>query len=106
MGAFNTVTWNGGGAGANPANGISLSDLANDALNDLGCLRPGQVGTDDMLQSCRRSANQMLDSWLLDAMIVSAAVGSIIPLAIGQGSYDAGPVAPLIPAPLLSLARI
>ena len=99
MGTFNTIPWNGGGAGANPANGISLSDLANDALNDLGCLRPGQVGTDDMLQSCRRSANQMLDSWLIDAMIVSAAIGSIIPLTIGKGSYMAGPGGDIDPRP-------
>jgi hypothetical protein len=86
---FNQAVFN-GGAAPGPLNGDTLFNLANDALLDLGVLRPGQVATDDILAAILRAGNQMLSAWQLDELMVFATVANIFPLAIGQASFDAG----------------
>ena len=69
----------------------TATQLIIDALNDLCVIRPGQVPTADILAVGLRAANQMIDQWLLNQLMVQTQVPNIYPLVSGQQDYTIGP---------------
>jgi hypothetical protein len=72
--------------------------LINDSITDIAILRPGQVASDDLLQIGLRSLNQLLDAWLLNALLVPAQVANSYPLTAAV-SYTIGPTGADFTAP-------
>lgn len=69
----------------------SFTTLCTDALLDLGCLRPGQSTSPDVLNACLRTGNRMIDSWLLDELLVFTNLISTYSLVGGTQTYTIGP---------------
>lgn len=70
---------------------ITAATFINDAMTDLGCLRPGQVATTDLLSAGLRALNQMLDGWLIEELLVPASPAQIFNLTAGLQTYIIGP---------------
>lgn len=69
----------------------SLTNLAYQALRDIGNLRPGQTTSTDVLQDIRTEANQMLDAWLIDELMAYCYPAALYPLNGSQQTYTIGP---------------
>lgn len=61
------------------------------ALRDIGCLRPGGGASTDTLNECLTALNEMIDSWLLDRLMVYAIVANAYTLTAGVQQYTIGP---------------
>lgn len=72
----------------------TMSQLAYQALRDLGCLRPGGIPSADTLNDILTAGNSMLDAWLLDEFLVFADTASAYPLTAGIQQYIIGPTQP------------
>ena len=70
---------------------ITLTQFAYQAARDLGCLRAGQTLSADVLNDIRDSANQLLDAWLIDELMIPASTPQIYNLTAGLQSYTIGP---------------
>ncbi len=68
----------------------SSVELTTDALIKLGCLVFGQTPTPDLITGGFRIGNAMLDSWLLDELLVFAITPDSYPLTSAL-SYTIGP---------------
>jgi hypothetical protein len=77
----------------------SLTQIAYQALRDLGCLRPGQQTSSDVLNDIETAANSMIDAWLLEKYLVYADAANQYTLGAGIQQYPIGPTVP--PAPYL-----
>lgn len=71
---------------------VNFTTLAQQALRDLGVLRPGQSASIDSLSEMLKVGNQMLDSWLLDGQMVYTRRIDAYTLVAGQQTYTIGPV--------------
>jgi hypothetical protein len=69
----------------------SLSDFAYEALRDIGCLRPGQRTSTDVLNDIFSAGNEMFEAWKLDELLVNSEEISTFPLVAGQQIYTIGP---------------
>jgi hypothetical protein len=69
----------------------TLTQLAYQALRDLGGLLPGQTTSPDVLNDIFTVANEMLDSWLLEKYLVYADTASAYTLTPGVQQYLIGP---------------
>lgn len=69
----------------------SLTQLAYQALRDIGNLRPGQTTSTDVLNDIRTEANQMLDLWQLDELMAYCYPAQSFPLNGSQQQYTIGP---------------
>ena len=49
---------------------LNLTQLAYQALRDLGCLRPGQTTSADVLADILAAANEVIDQWALERLFV------------------------------------
>lgn len=82
---------------------LSLTTLAYQCCRDLGCLRPGTkaVQSADVLADIQDAANQLLNSWTGEQLMVFATPASIFPLQFGLEQYKIGPgqVSPNFNAP-------
>lgn len=54
---------------------ITLQQISNDALGDLGILWQGQNSTDAVFQGCLRQANILLDEWALGRQFINVGGG-------------------------------
>lgn len=70
---------------------LTLTQLAYQALRDIGCLRPGQSASTDVLNDILAAANQMLDAWQIDELIVPASTPAAYNLTAGKQIYTIGP---------------
>lgn len=77
----------------------SCNDLAYQALRDLGCIRTAQGAPPDLLSDVFTAANQLIDDWLIDDLMVYAFVADIYTLNGSQQSYTIGPVGADFTAP-------
>ena len=78
---------------------FTATQLIYQALRDLGALRPGQTSAGDLNNDGLVALNQMIDSWLLDELMVFADVGSIYNLVAGTQTYTIGPSGAAFTAP-------
>lgn len=80
---------------------ITLGAFAYQAARDLGCIRAGQTMSADVVADILDAANQMLDGWLLEDLMIPASPASIFNLTAGLQDYIIGPgqVAPNFDAP-------
>lgn len=69
---------------------FSATDLITQALRDICELRPGMSTSTDVKNECLVQLNLMLDSWLLDQLMVYAIQPDIYNLT-GSGTYTIGP---------------
>ncbi len=69
----------------------NFTNICYGALRDIGCLRPGQSTSPDVLNDCRDIGNQMIDSWQIDGLMVYAFTAYIHQLVAGQQTYTIGP---------------
>lgn len=79
----------------------NLTTFAEQAARDLGCLRSGQSLSTDILNDIREAANQMLDQWLIDELLIIASPATAFVLTAGIYQYTIGPseIAPNFTAP-------
>jgi hypothetical protein len=70
---------------------LTCTQLAYQALRDLSCLRPGQTTSTDVLNDILVQAQQMIDSWLLEPLLVPFIRLDDYALTINQQSYTIGP---------------
>lgn len=70
---------------------VTLTQLAYQSLRDLGCLRPGQTTSQDVLNDILYEANQLIDAWLLDRFLVYQLTINEFTLTAGQQFYTIGP---------------
>jgi hypothetical protein len=80
---------------------VTLNTIAYQALRDLGCLRPGQTTSADVLSDILYQANQLIDAWLIDRFLVYTIAINAYTLTAGTQIYTIGPTvsAPNIVAP-------
>jgi len=78
----------------------TLTQIANRALRDIGCLRPGQTTSTDVLNDILTRANEMIDGWLLEELMTFTLNIAAYTLVAGTRTYKIGPgqVAPNIAA--------
>jgi hypothetical protein len=69
----------------------SANELAYQALRDLGALRAGQGPSSDVLTDCFVAVNQLIDSWLIDQLLVYAYVPNQYTLNGTSITYTIGP---------------
>lgn len=69
----------------------TLTQFAYGASRDLGCLRAGQTMSPDILADIKDCANQMLDAWLIDQLMVPASPAQVFDLTAGLQEYSIGP---------------
>lgn len=74
---------------------ITLTNLGYQALRDIGCLRPGQTTSADVLADILAAANQMVDAWTLDRFLVPAIGAVTYTLTPEKRTYTIGPGADL-----------
>jgi hypothetical protein len=79
----------------------SLTKFAYQALRDIGCLRPGQITSIDVLTDIQDEANQMIEGWQLDGYKIFTTRIDQYNLVGGTQIYTIGPneVAPNFTAP-------
>lgn len=70
---------------------ITLTRFAYQAARDLGCLRAGQTMAADVLIDIQDAANQMLDGWLIEELMIPASPASVFNLTAGLQDYIIGP---------------
>lgn len=70
---------------------ITLTAFAYQAARDLGCLRAGQTLSADVLADILTAANQMLDAFLIDELMIPASTPQVYNLTPGLQSYTIGP---------------
>jgi hypothetical protein len=70
---------------------ITLTQFAYQAARDLGCLRAGQTLSADILSDIKDAANQLLDAWLIEEMLVPDSPASVFDLTAGLQTYQIGP---------------
>ena len=75
---------------------MTSSTLIYRSLRDIGCLRPGQSTSTDVLNDCRDALNEMIDAWQIDGLMVYASVANIWDLTAGVQSYTIGPTGALV----------
>ncbi len=80
---------------------INLTNFAYQAARDLGCLRAGQTLSPDILADIKDAANQLLDGWLIEDMLIPDSPAQIFTLTAGLQTYQIGPgqVSPNFDAP-------
>ncbi len=69
----------------------SCDQLAYQALRDLGCIRTGQGAPPDLLTDILVAANQLIDDWLIDNLMIYAFLADIYSLSGSSQSYTIGP---------------
>lgn len=69
----------------------NLTQFAYQAARDLGCLRAGQTLSADILSDIHDAANQMLDAWLIDELMITYKPILTFPLVPGVQIYTIGP---------------
>ncbi len=69
----------------------NLTKFAYQAARDLGCLRAGQTLSADILTDIQDAANQMLDGWLIEELLVPASPPQVFTLTAGLQIYQIGP---------------
>lgn len=69
----------------------TFTQIATQALRDIGCLRPGQTAGPDALNDCLYQVNNLIDVWLLDGLLVYSIRDDIYPLQAGLQEYHIGP---------------
>lgn len=77
----------------------SADQLIYAALRDLGVLRSGQGAPTDLVNDCFESLQQLIDTWLIDQLLVYAYLADIYTLNGTQQSYTIGPVGSDFTAP-------
>ena len=77
----------------------SANELGYQALRDLGALRAGQGPSTEVLGDCFVAVNQLIDSWLIDQLLVYAYVPNQYTLNGTQITYTIGPVGADFTAP-------
>lgn len=77
----------------------SANELAYQALRDLGALRAGQGPSTEVLGDIFVAANQLIDSWLIDQLLVYAYVPNQYTLNGTSITYTIGPVGADFTAP-------
>jgi hypothetical protein len=77
----------------------SANELAYQALRDLGCIRSGQGAPSDVLLDCFTAANELIDAWLIDQLLVYAYLADQYTLNGTQQSYTIGPSGAYFTAP-------
>lgn len=70
---------------------ITLTQFAYQAARDLGCMRAGQTLSADILADIKDAANQMLDAWLIDQLMIPDAPAQVFTLTAGTQEYRIGP---------------
>lgn len=70
---------------------INLTRFAYQAARDLGCLRAGQTMAADVLADILDAANQLLDGWLIEELLIPASPAQIFNLTAGIQNYIIGP---------------
>lgn len=70
---------------------INLTQFGYQAARDIGCLRAGQTLSADILADIKDAANQMMDAWLIEEMMIPASPALIFNLTAGQQDYIIGP---------------
>ena len=71
---------------------VTATQIAYRALRDIGCLRPGQSTSSDVLNDMLSALNEMIDQWLLDQLMVFSVRADIYNLVASQQVYTIGPV--------------
>lgn len=69
----------------------SAQDIINQAFRDLGVLRTGQGAPADLVADALISLNQLIDSWLIDGLMVYCIKAEIFDFATSQNAYTIGP---------------
>lgn len=69
----------------------TLTQFATQALVDLGCLRHGQTQSADTTAAILTAAQQLVDSWLLDELLVPFIRIDVYTLTAGTQYYTIGP---------------
>jgi len=70
---------------------VTLTQLTYQALRDIGALRPGQTTSTDVLNDCLTEANQMLQMFLMDELMVFTILQSDYTLTALSQFYTIGP---------------
>lgn len=78
---------------------LSSNQFAYQALRDIGCLRPGQTTSPDVLSDIFAALNQMMDSWQLNGLLVQAIRSDLYTLTAGLQTYTIGPTGATFTAP-------
>lgn len=68
----------------------TLTQISYMALRDIGCLRPGQTTSTDVIADILESANQMIDSWTIDELMAYASPAQIFTLTASREQYQIG----------------
>lgn len=69
---------------------VTLTQLATDALQDLGVLDQGETPATAMLDEALRVGNNMIASWSIDRLMAVSALVSTFTLTNGTASYTIG----------------
>lgn len=69
----------------------SAEQLIYAALRDLSVIRTGQTAPADLVDDCFEALNQLIDTWLIDQLLVYAYLADIYTLNGTQQSYTIGP---------------
>lgn len=69
----------------------NLAQFAYQAARDLGCIRAGQTLSTDVVTDIQMVANQMLDAWLIEELLVLESPASVFTLTAGLQIYTIGP---------------
>lgn len=80
----------------------SAQDIINQAFRDLGVLRTGQGAPADIVDDAQISLNQLIDSWLIDNLMVYCIEAQIFDIVTSKNAYTIGPSAAdfIAPRPL------
>jgi len=70
---------------------LTFTQLATQSLRDIGCLRPGQQTSTDVLADCLTAGNQLLDGFLIDKLLVYTISIAAYTLTAAKQSYTIGP---------------
>lgn len=74
-----------------PILSYTADQLIYGALRDLGVIRSGQTAPSDLMNDCFATLNELIDSWLIDQLLVYAITADIYTLNGTQQSYTIGP---------------
>jgi hypothetical protein len=77
----------------------SADQLIYAALRDLGVIRSGQTAPQDVINDAFDALNQLIDTWLIDQLLVYAYLADIYTLNGTQQSYTIGPAGADFTAP-------
>ena len=69
----------------------NLTQIVYMACRDLGCLRAGQVPSNDVINECLIPANDILEVWAVDSTMIFTYTRSVWTLTAGKQDYTIGP---------------